>query len=153
MAALLSAFLRTRVKTLRYLLVGGVNTAFGYCVNVGLYYALHTQQQLFAICLLANVVCITEAFFLHRLFVFKSREPWLREYLRCYAVYGSTMLVATVALWLLVDALGVPFWFAQMLVLTISVAVSFIGHDQFTFKKVRGENERQKADHHRRGML
>lgn len=127
----------TRKKMLRYLIVGGLNTAFGYFVTVGLYYTLRSHLHIVVIGLIANVVCITESFLTYKLFVFNSRASWWREYLRCYVVYGGSALIGIAGLWLLVNVLGIPFWLAQGLLMVISVAISFAGHDRFTFKKVQ----------------
>ncbi|PQV52516.1 GtrA family protein [Paraburkholderia sp. BL21I4N1] len=127
----------TRKKMLRYLLVGGLNTAFGYFATVGLYYALRPHLHIVVIGVIANVICITESFITYKLFVFNSREPWLREYLRCYVVYGSSALIGIAGLWLLVNILGIPFWLAQGLLMSVSVAISYAGHDRFTFKKAQ----------------
>ncbi|KMY86521.1 hypothetical protein BUMB_03733c [Candidatus Paraburkholderia calva] len=133
----LKADRETRNKMLRYLFVGGLNTAFGYFATVGLYYLLRPHLHIVVIGLIANVICITESFTIYKLFVFNSREPWLREYLRCYVVYGTSALIGIAGLWLLVNVLGIPFWFAQGLLMGISVAISYAGHDRFTFKKIQ----------------
>lgn len=125
-----------RNKLLRYLLVGGGNTAFGYLATVGLYYSLSHRLHIVIIGIIANVVCITEAFITYKLFVFNSRAGWLHEYLRCYVVYGGSALIGIAGLWLLVNIAGIPFWLAQGGLMIISVLVSFVGHDKFTFKKV-----------------
>ncbi|VVE01266.1 GtrA family protein [Pandoraea anhela] len=127
----------TRKKMLRYLIVGGCNTAFGYFATVGLYYALRSHLHIVVIGAIANVVCITESFITYKFFVFNSRASWWREYLRCYVVYGGSALIGIAGLWLLVNVLGMPFWLAQGLLMVISVVISFAGHDRFTFKKVQ----------------
>jgi putative flippase GtrA len=127
----------TRKKMLRYLIVGGFNTVFGYFVTVGLYYTLRSHLHIVVIGVIANVVCITVSFMTYKLLVFNSSGSWWREYLRCYIVYGGSALVGIAGLWLLVDVLGVPFWLAQGLLMVISVVISFAGHDRFTFKKVQ----------------
>ena len=127
----------TRKKMLRYLIVGGFNTVFGYFVTVGLYYTLRSHLHIVVIGVIANVVCITVSFMTYKLFVFNSSGSWWREYLRCYIVYGGSALVGIAGLWLLVNVLGVPFWLAQGLLMVISVVISFAGHDRFTFKKVQ----------------
>lgn len=139
LSKLMSAFTgdkETRKKMLRYLIVGGLNTAFGYFVTVGLYYTLRSHLHIVVIGVIANVVCITASFMTYKLFVFSSRAPWWREYLRCYVVYGGSALIGIAGLWLFVNVLGIPFWLAQGLLMVISVAISFAGHDRFTFKKV-----------------
>ena len=127
----------TRKKMLRYLIVGGFNTVFGYFVTVGLYYTLRSHLHIVVIGVIANVVCITVSFMTYKLFVFNSSGSWWREYLRCYIVYGGSALVGIAGLWLFVNVLGVPFWLAQGLLMVISVVISFAGHDRFTFKKVQ----------------
>lgn len=127
----------TRNKMLRYLFVGGANTAFGYFATVGLYYALRSHLHIVVIGVIANVICITEAFVTYKLFVFNSRSGWVREYLRCYVVYGTSAVIGIAGLWLLVNVLGVPFWLAQGLLIVISVAISYTGHDRFTFRKAQ----------------
>jgi putative flippase GtrA len=124
-------------KLFRFLLIGGVNTAFGYSVSMCLYYALRPHVHLVVISVIANAICITEAFLAHKVFVFRSRASWMREYLRCYVVYGGSMLIGIAGLWLLVEMLGTPFWIAQALLTIVGMVVSFTGHDRFTFKKMR----------------
>jgi len=124
-------------KFLRYLVVGGLNTAFGYGVSVGLYYTLSHHLHIIVIGVLANVICITEAFIIYKLFVFKSRENWLHEYMRCYVVYGGSALIGIFGLWLLVNIMGIPFWLAQAGLMIVSVLISFAGHNRFTFKKAQ----------------
>jgi putative flippase GtrA len=119
----------------RFLLVGGFNTAFAYFVSIGLYYALTRRLHLVAIAAIANVICITEAFIVYKLFVFRSRGRWLPEYMRCYVVYGGSALIGIAGLWLLVNVLGIPFWIAQGVLMVVGVVISYMGHDRFTFNK------------------
>lgn len=124
-------------KTFAFLAIGAGNTAFAYVVTTALYYALSPWLHIVAIGAIANVVCITEAFIAYKLFVFRSRGHWLAQYLRCYVVYGGNALIGIAGLWLLVDAIRVPFWIAQGGLMIVGIAVSYAGHDRFTFDKAR----------------
>jgi len=124
---------RARARGLPYLIVGGVNTALGYGVTVGLYYLLKAWS-IVAVAALANVICITVSFVTYKAFIFKSGGFWLPEYLRCYLVYGGSALFSVFGLWLLVDVLGVTIWLAQGLVMVAVVPLSFLGHEFFTFR-------------------
>lgn len=128
---------RTGRKGIRFLLIGGFNTAFAYCVSTGLYYALTRWLHIVAIGAIANVICITEAFFAYKLFVFRSSGSWLREYLRCYVVYGGNALIGIAGLWLFVNVIGVPFWIAQGGLMAAGMVISYVGHDRFTFKRAQ----------------
>ncbi len=122
------------MKPLRFLIVGGINTAFGYLATVGLYYALAPAIHIVIIGVIANIICITEAFVVYKLFVFRTPTGWLREYLKCYVVYGGSAVVGIAGLWLLVNIIGMKFWIAQGALMVLGVAISYIGHDRFTFK-------------------
>lgn len=134
---LLSANQPAGRKGIRYLLVGGFNTALAYCISVGLYYGLSRWLHIVAIGVIANIVCITEAFIAYKLLVFRSHGRWLPEYLRCYLVYGGSALIGIAGLWLLVNVIGAPFWIAQGGLIVVGIVISYVGHDRFTFNKAQ----------------
>lgn len=127
----------------RYLVVGGWNTAFGYGVFAALNYALtglvpHAYMVANA---LASIAAITMAYAGYKLFVFKTKGNYLREYLRFYVVYGSAALLGFALLPILVALLGqvidqrtyVPY-VAQAILIPVSVLFSFVGHKRYSFK-------------------
>jgi putative flippase GtrA len=120
---------------LRYLAVGGVNTAFGYCASLALYYGLRQWLHLIVIALIGNVICISFSFLTYKILVFKTQGQWLREYFRCYLVYGASMILGIALLWLMVDFLAVPFWLAQGLLLCCTICLSYLGHSRYSFKR------------------
>ena len=133
-------FLKNLIKGIRskllakYFLVGGFNTVFGYFATVFLYYSLEHKFHIIIIGIIANVVCITVSFLTYKFLVFKSTDSWFYEYLRCYAVYGVSIILGLLGIWALVDVMGFPFWAAQAGLLIVSVSISFLGHKNFTFK-------------------
>lgn len=122
-------------KRVRYLLAGGWNTLFGYCVGVLFYYLLHNYLHTLVIIVLANILNISMSFLTYKIFVFKTRGNWLSEYVRCYVVYGNIAIVGMLLIWVMVDFFMVPFWIAQALILLITVIISYVAHARFTFKK------------------
>ncbi len=122
---------------LRYLLAGGFNTAFGYGISIALYYAFAQQLHIVIIGLIANVICITEAFLMYKFLVFRSAGSWLREYLKCFTVYGGSALIGIAGLWLLVAVIGMPFWIAQGALMIIGIVISYAGHNRFTFNRAQ----------------
>lgn len=135
--ALFTADWPERRKILRYLLAGGFNTAFGYGISVALYHAFAEQLHIVIIGLIANAICITEAFFMYKLLVFRSAGGWWQEYLKCFTVYGGSALTGIAGLWLFVTVIGVPFWIAQGVLMIVGIVISYIGHDRFTFKRAQ----------------
>lgn len=127
----------------RYLVVGGWNTLFGYGLFAGFTYLL-TGRVPFAYmvaCVLSNVIAITVAFLGYKWFVFRTKGNYLREYFRCYLVYGTAALANLALLPVLVEPLSwilgprkesAPYLAGAILLLG-SVLVSFVGHRQFSF--------------------
>lgn len=122
-------------RRLRYLLVGGWNTGFGYLISIVLYQWLAHRLHIVLIGIIANIINISMSFLTYKIFVFRTRGNGLYEYLRCYVVYGAGAIIGIVALWLLVDGLRFPFWIAQGIVVAVTVVVSYFGHLLFTFRK------------------
>ena len=130
-------------QVFRYLVVGGLNTLFGYSSFAVLNYLLtgHMPYAYMAASALGSVVSISFAFVGYKFFVFKTKGNLLREYLRTYVVYGTSTLVSLAVLPALVFALGfvihranlVPY-VAQAITLLIVVFGSFFGHKKFSFQ-------------------
>lgn len=70
-----------------------------------------------------------------KLFVFRTKGHWLVEYIRCYLVYGFSMVIGAMAIWFFVDILVVPFWLSQIVVIIGTVIISYIGHTFFSFAR------------------
>ncbi len=120
-------------RKLRYLAVGGANTAFGYAIGILAYKLLAPQFSVWTIGCVGNVLAITFSFATYKVFVFKTKGQWISEYFKAYLVYGSMALVGIVLLWLYVDVLYMTIWLAQGLVIVSTVFLSYVGHSRFTF--------------------
>jgi putative flippase GtrA len=131
-------------QVVRYLLVGGFNTCFGYGLFVAFNYlfrALGVYGSEIA-SLLGNVIAITVAFLGYKWFVFRTHGNYLREWLRCLSVYGSSMLFALVMLPPLTLLLRRWYGHSQMasnvaaaILTVVTVAASYFGHKHFSFRR------------------
>jgi putative flippase GtrA len=90
---------------LRYLCVGAVNTLFGYfcfAIILTLLNAVMPTRLLYLTVVLASVLSvppnITFSYLGYKFFVFRTKGNYLREWLRCFAVYGTGMIPGLVAL-------------------------------------------------------
>jgi putative flippase GtrA len=130
---------------LRYLLVGGWNTVFGYgcffLANRWLATVMTAYSYLVA-SLLSSLVAITVAFLGYKWFVFRTRGNYLREWLRTLAVYSGSILISTLALAPLVGLIRhttryqtqAPY-IAGAILAAFNVFSSFLGHRHFSFRK------------------
>jgi putative flippase GtrA len=134
---------------LRYIVVGGWNTAFGYSTFAGIYYLLHgyviPHVNIYWQAVTAQVFSIpinfTASYLCYKIFVFKTKGNYLREWLRSIAVYGVGFLPSLALLPLLVKALlfvphihGNAPYLANALLMGVGVIYSFLGHRNVTFK-------------------
>src|ERR1700739_556226 len=92
---------------IRYLFVGGFNTLFGYCVFAllnWLFRGFGSYSYLYA-SFFSSVITISLAFLAYKWFVFRTRGNYLVEWIRCFGVYGTSVLISLVGMAVLVPIL------------------------------------------------
>ncbi len=124
-----------REKQIKFLLVGGWNTVFGYSVFLA-FYALTSRLGLHYLVamVLAQAVAITNAYLAYRKLVFKSRGAIGAESLRFGAVYAYTFAFNAAALPLLVHRAHFNPAAAQALIVLVSAFVSWFAHSRWSFR-------------------
>jgi putative flippase GtrA len=132
------------LELVRYLLVGGFNTVFGYGLFALLNWSLtrlSTYSYMYA-AVLSNLIAITVAFLGYKWFVFRTRGNYLREWIRCLGVYGSSMLVGLAGLAILVPILRrslhrpeLASYLAAAIMTVVTVIFSFLGHKNISFRQ------------------
>jgi putative flippase GtrA len=137
---------RSTREVVRYLMVGGFNTVFGYGCFAAFNMALEplgAHAYLLA-SLLANLVAISVAFLGYKWFVFRTRGNYLREWLRCMAVYSTTILVTLAGMPIVVTLLRhtrfgkhAPYIAAAVMAL-VTIALGYLGHKHISFRRSRG---------------
>lgn len=135
-------------EVIRYLLVGVSNTVFGYLLYSGfvlLYGHFLPRHYLPLTVVLASIsakpIGITVAFLCYKHFVFRTHGNYLREWLRCFAVYGVGMLPELIALPILTRLfLGFPLthhpapYLAGAVITIFTATLSYFGHKKFSFR-------------------
>lgn len=120
---------------IRYLFVGGFNTAAGYTIGVAIYKNFGSNLGVVWVGVICNALSITVSFLTYKTLVFRTKGMWLSEYMKSYVVYGGISLIGIFFLWLFVDQMKMSIWIAQALVMGITVLMSYIGHSRFTFNR------------------
>jgi len=140
-------------EVIRFLMVGGFNTVFSlgmYSICVILFSHLlpHVSQPIIAdvASIVSQPICITVAFFCYKHFVFRTKGNYLKEWLRCFAVYSVSIvaslfiLPAATKFFLLFKSLhahwphGAPI-LAGFVNSAIIACYSYFGHKKFSFKR------------------
>ena len=123
-------------EKIKYLLVGSWNTIFGYFVFLALYYPLVAKIHYIIIFVMANIISITNAYIGYKIFVFKTRGNYWREYLRFYVVYGGAMALNLALLPICVELFHLSPPLAQAGLIFINVIFSYYGHKKFSFRGI-----------------
>lgn len=135
------------MQFVRYVAVGGFNTVFGYGLFALLNWSLSRVMPYgyLAATLLSSLIAITVAFLGYKWIVFRTRGNYLREWLRCLGVYGTSMAISFVGMAILVPVVRRhmlhPEEASYMVAAVLTVAmvfVSFLGHKNISFRSDRG---------------
>ena len=128
---------------MRYILVGGFNTVFGYGLFALLNWlsrGLGSYNYMYA-AVLANLISISVAFLGYKWFVFRTRGNYLSEYIRCLGVYGGSALIGLAGLPILVPILRRSLrqpeqapYIAAAILTVVTVVFSFLGHKNISFR-------------------
>jgi putative flippase GtrA len=127
-------------QRVRFLIVGGVNTALGYSVFAALHMLVFDEIRfgyMYSL-VLSYLVAITLAFVLYRRFVFMVSGRVLRDFVAFVGVYAVAIACNVVLLPLLVEAIGLPPLVAQALVVLCTTVISFFGHREVSFRRPTG---------------
>ena len=130
-------------QLIRYLVVGFWNTAFGYGSYAAftLLLAKSMPHSYLPAFFLSSLLNITVSFLGYKWLVFKTTGNYLKEWLRCIAVYSGSALLSLAGLPVLVFLIrlwgydrAAPY-LAGAILTGIGVITSFIGHKHISFRR------------------
>jgi len=136
-------------EVIRFLMVGVSNTIFSFllysaCVIVYSHLFPHRGKPLIAdiASITAKPICITVAFLCYKHFVFRTHGNYLKEWLRCFAVYGVStpaeliILPIATSIFLHTAPLRTSAPFLAGIVNSVLIALySYFAHKKFSFKR------------------
>ena len=123
---------------IKFIIVGGINTLFGYFFGVINYKLLYPIVGPFFFGIINSVIAITFSFFMFKLLLFKTHiKLWFSEYLRSYVVYGFKIIVGILVLIVFLEFLKINIYISQAVSMIATVFVTYKGHKNFTFAKIK----------------
>lgn len=122
----------TKKKEIRFLIVGGLNTIFGYAIYALLLYLNINYLVANAI---ATVIGVIHSYLWNRFYTFKSHDKALGEIVRFSAVYGVSFTIGTCTLYMFKSIFHINEYIAGLCNLVITTLISYFGHNLFSFKK------------------
>ncbi len=136
-------------EVIRFLLVGGFNTVFAYALYVAFVFLFghlfpQLRKEIVADLALTSSlpIAITVAFVGYKHFVFRTKGNYLKEWLRCFAVYGVSWPVQLVILPIATAGFSMAtvtrHYAPQLAGLVNSACIasySYFAHKKFSFKQ------------------
>jgi putative flippase GtrA len=127
-------FARLHETKLRFLVVGGVNTALGLTLFPFLYLILGSLRIHYFILLIASgVICVLFSFLTNKLFVFRTHGNYLSELFRFVMFHLSQFALSLVAVPFLVEFAGISPVVAQPPFAVLVILTSYFWHRHVTF--------------------
>jgi putative flippase GtrA len=126
--------LRLRSEHVRYLAVGGWNTAFAYAVFAGLHLAFLSLNYM-VVLLVTHAIGTMNAFLTYRYLVFRVSGTFFTDLARFALVYVGAITFNLVALPVLVEGAGLDVLLVQGLIVSVTVVSSYLGHKHFSFRR------------------
>lgn len=122
-------------EQVRFLAVGAYNTLFGYAAFAVFYLWLHETMHYLVIAVIAHVIAVVNAFFAHRILVFRVRGHLLADFVRFNITTLASTAIGLAGLAVLVDLGGIHPLIAQAIVLAVTVVLTYVVHKLYTFAR------------------
>ena len=118
-------------QKLRFLLVGGFNTAFSYLLFVFMVTIIALSYK--AALIICYIITINISIFTMRHYVFRSSKRLLHEYSKALGVYLSILLINYITMYIMVDICKINELIAQG-IYTISITIfTYLMHKYVSF--------------------
>ena len=118
-------------REVKFLIVGGYNTAFGLGFGNLCYYFLELPYPVIA--LTVYVVSVLNSYFSYEFFVFKTKQNRLKGLMKANATYLLAFLINLLLMFVCINLLGMNRVLAFNLVSAIVVTMLYFLHRHFTF--------------------
>jgi putative flippase GtrA len=116
----------------RYLVVGALNTAWGYLLIFTFMYGLDWSPE--ASNVMGYAIGLLTSYAMNRHYTFRSRNTTAPEFVRFLATFGVAFAANFATLALLVRAFGVHAGLSQIIAGVVYVATSYLLNRRFVFR-------------------
>lgn len=124
---------RTNQK-IRFLLVGGFNTAVSYALFLAFVWFLTPQRYQTAL-LLSWILSSVTSYLTQKFFVWQTPGNYFREYYRCLLTWSFAYLINALLLWFFVEKILWPAWLGQAVSICAVTVFTFVLFKYFAFAR------------------
>lgn len=122
-------------RQFRYLAVGAWNTLVGCLMFAGFYFLLRSHLHYLSIAVIAHLLAALNSWVGFRWLVFRSKAPWLAEYMRFNLSSLFVLGLQLGGLWVLVDYGGLHPVASQLFLVVFTVILGYVIHSRFSFRQ------------------
>lgn len=120
---------------IRFLMVGAVNTVFGYGLFAGIFALWGQTVTYMGALVLAHIIASSLAFILYRRVVFEVDGGVIKDFIRFQSVYAGAFIANLLLLPALVAVAGINVYIAQAFAVVVVSVSSYVGHRYFSFRR------------------
>lgn len=120
-------------QKLRFLVAGAYNTVFAYASFATLIFLFGGSVHYLVIGVVNHVICVSNAFLVHRFLVFRSHEPWMPSFVRFNVSQLVTLAFGLAMLYSLVEYGKLRPLAAQAMSIGATVVLNYMLHRHFSF--------------------
>lgn len=128
-------------ERVRYILVGVVNTLFGFLFFVGSYFLLEDYAHYLVIFLFVQVVAVTFSHFMQRRIVWKSNAGYFPELMRFSSTYVFAAFLNAGLLWLSQEFFSRTVLLSQFIIGTLLIPLMYVLQKYWTFHSKHEEHK------------
>jgi putative flippase GtrA len=127
-------------QSLRYLLIGGINTAVGYTLFAVTYWGLHDHTPHAVILAVSHVLAVTFSFTTHQRWVFTDTQHpswrvWLHTWWRFQLAYIGLLILGLGVNAILLQWVTPSIWWAQAGATLVGIVAGYVLQRRFVFKR------------------
>jgi glycosyltransferase involved in cell wall biosynthesis len=122
-------------RRIKYLIVGGWNTLFGYLVFSGIFFLLGAKVGSAPVLIASYILGVLNNYWCYKIFVFKSKGMFVREFPRFAIVYVVVLAVNLVVFPWLTKTLGLNAYVSQAMFSVVVIITTYIVNKRFSFRQ------------------
>jgi len=123
---------RVMTQFIKFCVIGVSNTA----VHLSIYYLLLWLNVYYLLAdIIAFAISVWNSYFWNKKYTFDAGKTTLSTILRLYAAYGSTTLLGTGLLFIMVDVIGLDEYISPIIKIGVITVINFILNKYIVFKK------------------
>lgn len=122
-------------ERVRYLFVGGINTAFGFVLFTGMYLVFQSRLNYILIFLISQLLAVLFSHFMQRKYVWHSVNSYRNELTKFATSYVVVSLANLALLAVAVDLMSLPVLISQYVIGLALVLGNYFSQKHWVFRK------------------